>query len=764
MFTRISSVFSSVNPFRVTSQKDSQKEFEIDVDWKNRMLDRVSKGTGVSQFLRKSHFASIDSKQGALFVYERVTEILTLIHKLQVASGKKNKMAKLLFRKLKKIKPFGADNPYDHIRQYAQKNFGVDEKYMNKVISYSFDLKDKVSSEEMIKVEHMIDYEIECEKLKNFLFSGSGESEIKTILSSKPSLEVYSMINTAFPEVEGRVGCLPHLLVHKFSGTEKLAQGLIFLRNHGISLNAKIEKMEEAEPSIKPEVVSFRNFLREHEGLTPLHIAQKLYSGSPELQHLATQALLEAGQINVNEVDKEGKTALMYAIETENCNLQNIQSLIEAGANIHANGSLNAARLIINKSTDEIPLSKKVEILQGEEAGQALLVLEIQKCLSDANDKRNFKDSLDIISILLKSKISEECKANLLKDSHTLEKIMSDFLEKGNVDFFGSLDAVIKLSLTNSFKENILLSISKNLALLIGSQGLLQEVVLCAICGSSLSDSEKNNILKHFNISPEQGRVVKSLDGSFFYFDHGNLTPLKSEKAKLLQELFPDGLRKSDFRQGDLADCTLLAALKSALYNDPVSIIKIIEPTTDGRIEFNFGKDAFFDPKTDKGVFTKPIALSIRDYKESGVKGLLGAQLLETAFGRAIKAPEEYTQVALDEGSYADKALAAMFPRRKIKQVFNNGLVLGDDHHRKSQAIEVLQKVSEFPRKVIAVASCKLNSNDGKLIANHAYAVLEVIPNEEKIILSNPHESAKLIKIDYEKFFIHFRRLTYTAL
>jgi len=83
------------------------------------------------------------------------------------------------------------------------------------------------------------------------------------------------------------------------------------------------------------------------------------------------------------------------------------------------------------------------------------------------------------------------------------------------------------------------------------------------------------------------------------------------------------------------------------LRNDPSRFFDIISPAKDGKVRFHFTKEYFGELNPD-------------EIKKREVKGDLGIQLSETAFGRfALERPmiPDATEFALNEGGYAPKAV-----------------------------------------------------------------------------------------------------------
>jgi hypothetical protein len=704
MFSRLSSVFSEIRlPF--VPQLSRHEKLPIDRDSVDQIKNLLFQGNGYREIrilLKKSYFKDINNSSDAEYVFESIKQTLVSIESSSVKPAEKIKLALCLLGKLKAAQPFGQEQPYDLIESFARGKL-EEGGYKNAVIRHVEKLQKKAEHKIIVSIpgSEEIDSSGLEDKIKDYLLSGVGNVEEE--LASKAYCDINAMLKTAFPELAGDINCLPHLLVESVSNKEILTKSLKFLKKHSIPLNEEIEA--EVSVAVMGQEEPRSEYLNRRVGCTPLHVAQKL--SNKVRAYNATQALIEAGGrgVGINAVDKEGKTALKYALE--NGYKKNVELLISLGA-ITANLEEDASRFLKEKIMDY----RVTADLSGFEEGLRVFL------------------SIPGMESFLKIKI-----------------LLSS-------DIFHSDDQLIDC-LTN------------------------------AVDRSSLSEDEKYQIfieavklhIKYSEIKVGEIFEYKNTN-RFFYVDHSkNPQRLDAKKARLLLKLFPQGIQKSDFRQKNIGDCTLLAALKAAIYNDPVSIIRIIEPADSNIVKFNFVLDGKEKPIVLEASILNRVTNRINDDK-TGVEGCLGVRLLEAAFGQLLKITQETddtasvhsmdsvvatdsiksfdTTAALDRGSYADKALKVLFPDL---QVYSFGWTL-----KKSQefdAMRALLKISKSPRTTIAVAAC--GKGDGKsLHANHAYAILKVQPNIEQIILSNPWDSVNEITISYGDFLENFYELTYT--
>lgn len=240
-----------------------------------------------------------------------------------------------------------------------------------------------------------------------------------------------------------------------------------------------------------------------------------------------------------------------------------------------------------------------------------------------------------------------------------------------------------------------------------------------------------------------------------FYYDQGRLKPLTPEKAKLLRTLFPDGLLHSDFKQGQIGNCTFLSALKATLHNNPAKIIEILDSQDEnGQTALVRFKDSL-----------ETQALSQSDFKRQGVRGPLGVKLLETAFGRHLKPDNELdTVLVLDEGGYASQAIKALTSGKEPHMIFNNGQPLDASPQVRERCLQALKSIEKDPANRIAVSSACKALPEKQIIPAHAYAVLDVNTEKKVIQLANPHNTQRSIHLSFDEFLKCFRRLVMARL
>lgn len=253
---------------------------------------------------------------------------------------------------------------------------------------------------------------------------------------------------------------------------------------------------------------------------------------------------------------------------------------------------------------------------------------------------------------------------------------------------------------------------------------------------------------------------------------------MSPEKLKLLQRLFPNGIKNSNFSQGNVGDCVFLASLKSTIHNNPSEIEKIISP---GRrpseivVSFN-GR--------------KPITLDAQNFKKMGVKGDAGIQILERAYGETRKTVKGQStrkrlfglkaKSTLPSLNFGKETHSIIAPSQKVntpwpglwnfikcKDVqFEQGIFTDA---QRLEAEGLLSDISKDPADRIAIAYPR--SGDSKycstpvtsgILRNHAYSIINVDASKKVVTLSNPHNSVQHWEASYNQFFSDFSNLNVT--
>lgn len=283
-------------------------------------------------------------------------------------------------------------------------------------------------------------------------------------------------------------------------------------------------------------------------------------------------------------------------------------------------------------------------------------------------------------------------------------------------------------------------------------------VVIEPAANSTLKITDPNNQISvngrgGENKALRYGDIVRLRDGSTFTFDNGTFVEIPLEKAKLITELFPNGVYFSDFQQGSIGDCTLLASIKSVLNADPAQLVRMIEPSTNkGYVRVNFPGGNQYE-------------LSIHfDDLHRRVKGEKGFQVLERAFSRELGAMPCQTIQFLNEGGYVEQALQSLTGNKPTILYNPNGLANKTDPSSPEWAdVQAnLQLVAGNPGKYIAVGSSTGTGNWQKgVLGNHAYSILDVDAANQAVRLSNPHDSARTFTLSVDEFGQAFRRLSF---
>lgn len=237
------------------------------------------------------------------------------------------------------------------------------------------------------------------------------------------------------------------------------------------------------------------------------------------------------------------------------------------------------------------------------------------------------------------------------------------------------------------------------------------------------------------------------------YFNEGQLHKLTPEKASLLRKLFPNGLHSVDFRQGHVQDCTFLSSLKAVLHKNPAKLIEMFEPGPNGKVRIHFrsvvGQSSTHD-------------LAMSQLQPNGVRGPLGVQLLESAFGEHLKMVNQAGSVAsaLRKGGYGEQSLKALGAKQKLVHIHNSGNALGRRPATMGRTLEILKQIEANPKNTVAIIStCERPIGDHRLKKNHAYAVLKVDSGKRLLTIADPHNSSHAFEISYQKLFYGFRRV-----
>ncbi|MFN7835142.1 MAG: ankyrin repeat domain-containing protein [Burkholderiaceae bacterium] len=429
----------------------------------------ISDGHGdyasINKLLEKSNFDEIKDQAGATFANETLKECLTLIEESSFTPHQKIKMALRLLAKLEKIQPFGSKEPYDVLISYATESLNKDQKYKLAVSKYFAKLRSRVDNNNFLRVrclsgaEHVENNYMMSggretgnvssvkkseedvlsknysRQLKDYFLSGQSLGGVNDLQLQQPDF-LLSKIKAAFSGLESHIDCLPHYLVWNINPSDsqyetKLEERLVLLKKAGISFGEKIRPIKNDDLAVAAqsiEIDGFRSFLKNNEGDTLLHIAQKIVdqnTAEEATRFLITRKL--TFDINIDALNKERKTALMCAIEKYS--LKTIDLLIKSGADLmnvkmwdsYNAEWINAAQLIVRITSEFIPFHEKIKFLENLPEFRKTFVNSIKGRLAKAFENKDFDGLVGRIEILLNSTFPLNAKIHILKKT-TLRK------------------------------------------------------------------------------------------------------------------------------------------------------------------------------------------------------------------------------------------------------------------------------------------------------------------------------------------------------
>ena len=193
------------------------------------------------------------------------------------------------------------------------------------------------------------------------------------------------------------------------------------------------------------------------------------------------------------------------------------------------------------------------------------------------------------------------------------------------------------------------------------------------------------------------------------------------------QELFANGLPdESAIRQGNLGDCYFLAALGSAVAQDPQAVADMVRPESDGSYTVTFpdGRSANVAP---------PTLAEIASYGDSGTDGMW-VTLFERAAGMVRDSDSELPAEELDGGAIAGRDGAEFFSGDGTANA-DMLAVTADETTRERMA-------AAFDEGRVVIAGIKkdlFSDNREGLTTAHAYSILAYDPSTDNVTIRNPH-------------------------
>lgn len=258
------------------------------------------------------------------------------------------------------------------------------------------------------------------------------------------------------------------------------------------------------------------------------------------------------------------------------------------------------------------------------------------------------------------------------------------------------------------------------------------------------------------NVRLRDGDIIAGPDGGFAYYRDARLVSMPERVHRMLPTLFPRGLRNLRVYQGNLKNCTLLAALIAASRNRPSSIIELFTAGAGGDvgIAWRDGSRRVVLPahaSADKG------ALAGSDP---------GVVLLERAYGEAHALPDASITEFLDRGRSGTAALYAIFGKQPQLLDFPGWALENNVQHQLALA-DFFEATAAAPSRILGIAGTKRNASDSRgndgFQPHHAYAIVKADPTRRLVILADLHNASQPIDVQYEIFYRNFRSITFVS-
>jgi len=192
-------------------------------------------------------------------------------------------------------------------------------------------------------------------------------------------------------------------------------------------------------------------------------------------------------------------------------------------------------------------------------------------------------------------------------------------------------------------------------------------------------------------------------------------------------ELFANGVPDVNaLRQGGIGDCYFLAALGSAVAQDPQAVADMVVPEEDGTYTVTF-------PNGESANVAAPTMAEMATYGRSGADGMW-VTLFERAAGATRDSDNPLPAEELDGGSIAGRAGTDFFSSDGSSNVDMLGLTDNDTTRDRMEAA-----FSEGRVVIAGINNDLLDDNREGLPDAHAYSVIGYDRENDTVTIRNPH-------------------------
>ncbi len=271
---------------------------------------------------------------------------------------------------------------------------------------------------------------------------------------------------------------------------------------------------------------------------------------------------------------------------------------------------------------------------------------------------------------------------------------------------------------------------------------------------------------------------------------------LYSNNATMLKQLFPKGIAYESFQQNNIGDCYLLSSL-DALAKNPMGeavLARMIQAGKNGgwEVEFPDGEMIEVTPQDLRRYW-----LSDQQEYRMPVRGCLGWQILERAFGKRLKSQDadggqvknHHTLLALENAykhtngryDFGHRVLHEMTGWQKyfVRTPKEDQLHLDHQPYAKDDFFRILDQIGSRPESFVATANTPSyrharfhipNPNgrtryfmdaQGQFMTSHVYSIRRIDPATKTVTLVNPWDTSKPIGLSYEDFYDMFASISY---